>query len=284
MMQSLLFDDQGDVWDAKSCNLADALGASLSANELAKYAVRNLGFIEAADNDGSVSVCLRPAVASPTALGALIYWHDRSVARVLISFLDGEWSHELLASREEAVRRLLVRVRPKTDGREGDFLNTSLPLQDLPLSSPLRAMLQAWSDCAGAYDAERIQPLLEKALNGRFVLVEASGASPSLLIRDVGGGLAQLAEYWLSRAIGLRVEDQPDAAYGRWVSGLYHEVLSTRQPALEAVDAVVRWPEQPRKTYRYRRLVLPFVGDGNSTMLLGASLSDPNIDLRVKRS
>lgn len=282
-MQTVLFDDMGDLWDAKSRGLAEALGASLSADELAKYVVRNLGFIAAAECDGSVSLRLRPAVVSATALSALIYWlHDRPIARVLLSFLDTDWSHELVASRDEAVRRLLARVKTKTEGREGDFLNKSLALHDLTAASPLRAALQAWSDCAGTYDADRINPLLEEALNGRFVLVEASTDSQSLLIKGVGSGLAHLAEYWLSRAIGLRVEDQPDYAYGKWVAGLYHRVLTTGEPFLEDVDAVVRWPQQPRQSYRYRRLVLPFERGRNSTLLLGTSTPNPDINLRAK--
>lgn len=282
-MHTVLFDDIGDVWDARSRRLADALGASLSADELTKYAVRNLGFIAAAESDGSVRLRLRPAVVSPTALGALIYWlHDRSITRVLLSFLDGEWSHELVASRDDAVRRLLARVKTKTEGREGDFLNRSLPLHDLTATSPLRAALQAWSDCAGTFDAERLNPLLEKALGGRFVLVEAAAGSQTLVIKGVGSGLAQLAEYWLSRTIGLRVEDQPDYAYGKWVAGLYHRALRTGEPFLEDVDAVVRWPQQPRQSYRYRRLVLPFERGRNSTLLLGTSTPNPDINLRVK--
>jgi hypothetical protein len=59
-------------------------------------------------------------------------------------------------------------------------------------------------------------------------------------------------------------------------------VLSTGEPNLEDVDAVITWPQQPRISYRYRRLVLPFKGTQDSTLLLGATLVDPNIDLRVK--
>ena len=56
-MQSLLFDDSGEIWDAKSRSLARSLQASLSGDELAKYVVRNLGFIAATESCGSVRIC-----------------------------------------------------------------------------------------------------------------------------------------------------------------------------------------------------------------------------------
>jgi hypothetical protein len=284
-MHTVLFDDMGDVWDAKSRSLAEVLGASLSADELTKYVVRNLGFIAAAENDGSVSLRLRPAVVSGTALGALIYWlHDRPVARVLLSFLEGDWMHELVASRDEAIRRLLTRVAPRTEGREGDFLKQQLPLHVLQANTPLRALLDAWADCRGRYDRERLHSVIQQALNGRFVLFEALPGSSSVYVKEVGKGLGQSGNYWLSRTKGLRVEDQPDYAYGKWVAQVYREVLDTRNPALDNVDAVVNFPQQPRKCYRYRRLVLPFEQVGNSTLVLSATVIDPHISLRVQPS
>ena len=102
------------------------------------------------ENSGSLRLQLRPAIVSQTALGGLLYWmHDRAIERVLISALDEEWSHELVASRDEAVRRLLARVRFSPADREGDFLSRPRPLHQLQRSSPLRAALDAWSASPG---------------------------------------------------------------------------------------------------------------------------------------
>jgi hypothetical protein len=285
MMQTYLFDDKGELWDGKSRRLADALYASLSSDDLLKYVIRNLGFIAVTENSGSLRLQLRPAIVSQTALGGLLYWmHDRAIERVLISALDEEWSHELVASRDEAVRRLLARVRFSPADRDGDFLSRPRPLHQLQRSSPLRAALDAWSATQGRYDPEVIRPSLQKALDDRFVLIDAPSGSRNLLINDVGSGLTRLAEYWLSRARGLRVEDQPDYAYGKWVAQLYQQALSCGEPLLEDVDAVVMWPGQPRQSYCYRRLILPFKRRDGSSVLLGTTLRDPGIDLRIKRN
>ena len=282
-MRTLIFDDAGEIWDAQSPNLAESLQASLSGEALTTYAVRNLGFIAVSETPGSARLRLRPAVVSQTALSAVLYWlHDQqSIDRLLISYLDKEWTHELVRSGKQAARTLLARVRFQATDREGDFLKKPRPLHELQRASPLRPILDIWASSDGRYDRERLQPVIQRAVNGRYVLVESSRNEPTLRIKAVGG-MGNVANYWLSRSIGLRVEDQPDYAYGKWVATPYRQVLSSGEPSLDDVDAVITWPQQPRIGYRYRRLVLPFNGTRDSTLLLGVTLVDASIDLRIK--
>jgi hypothetical protein len=282
-MRSVVFDDRGEMWDARSRGLARDLAASIGGDELVDYTIRNLGFVAVKEMGGSLRISLRPAVVSPIAFSALLYWlHDRVVDRVLVSFLDQDWSHEMLRSRQDAVQKLMARIDLGQGARQGDFLSRELPLESLPQSSPLRGVLDVWSQLAGRFDRERLAPLLARALKGRFVLVEAAPGNPSLVIKDVGSGLTKPAEYWLARSIGNRVEDQPDYDYGKWVAGHYRQVVAAGQPSLSDVDAVINWPQHSRQSFRYRRLVVPFKNTTSSTMLLCASLSDPGIRLRVK--
>ena len=282
-MQCVLFDDRGEAWDAGSTRLAEALQSSIMGEELANYTVRNLGFVAVSEDDRAARIRVRPTVVSPVAFSALLYWlHDSAKDRYVLSFLEDEWSHEVVGARDELVRRLMQRVGGRAPDREGDFLHRQRPLHQLSESSPLRAMLNIWSDCNGKYDLERIHPLLEKALDGRFVLVEAPPGNSNLMIRDIGSGLRKPAGQWLARSIGLRVEDQPDYAYGRWVARSYRNVIDRGQPDLGDVDAVISWPQQSRQSFRYKRLLLPFKREDNSAVLLGATLADPTINLRVK--
>ena len=141
-MRSVIFDDRGELWDARSRRLAYDLNASIGGEELLNYAVRNLGFVAVKEIGGSVRISLRPAVVSPIAFSALLYWlHDRIVDRALISFLDREWSHEMLGSRDDTMRRLMARVDFGRGTRDGDFLQQSLPLESLNQSSPLKGVL-----------------------------------------------------------------------------------------------------------------------------------------------
>jgi hypothetical protein len=284
-MQCVLFDDRGEAWDVGSTRLAEALQSSITGEELANYAVRNLGFVAVSEDDRAARIRLRPAVVSPIALSALLYWlHDHDKDRFVLSSLDGQWSHEVVGARDEVVRKLTQRIGGRAPDREGDFLQQQRPLHQLSQSSPLRAMLDIWSDCNGKYDLERLRPLLEKALEGRFVLVEAAPSASNLFIKEIGSGLRKPAGQWLARSIGLRVEDQPDYAYGKWVARAYRHVIDSGEPDLGDVDAVISWPQQSRQSFRYKRLLLPFRREDNSAVLLGASLADPSIDLRVKAS
>jgi len=282
-MRSVIFDDKGELWDARSRRLALDLHASIGGEEFVDYTVRNLGFVAAKEMGASLRISLRPAVVSPIAFSALLYWlYDRPADRVLVSFCDREWTHEMMRSREEAVRKLMARVDFGEGARDGDFLQESLPLDSLSRSSPLREVLDMWRASDGKFDRERLTPLLERALSGRFVLVQAIADSPSLVIKDIGSGLRRPAQHWLARSIGNRVEDQPDYAYGKWVAGTYRDVLNRREPDLGDVDAVINFPQEARQSFRYRRLLLPFVADGGSEIILCTSLVDPDINLRIK--
>jgi hypothetical protein len=283
VIECQLFDDRGQTWEGGSLRLADALESSIVGDELTNYAVRNLGFIAVSETATMARIRLRPSIVSPVAFSSLVYWlHDRPKDRFVLSFLESEWSHEVLGGRKEVLRKLMQRIDARGNGREGDFLQAPRPLHMLARSSPLRAMLEIWSDSGGKYDRERLHPLLEKALDGRFVVAEAKDGGPDLMIKDVGSGMRGAARLWLSRSIGLRVEDQPDYAYGKWVAGAYRDVLVKGEPDLGDVDAVISFPHEARQSYRYRRLLLPFVADGTSNIVLCTSLLDPDINLRVK--
>jgi hypothetical protein len=282
VIECQLFDDRGQTWEGGSLRLADALESSIVGDELTNYAVRNLGFIAVSETATMARIRMRPSIVSPVAFSSLVYWlHDRPKDRFVLSFLESEWSHEVLGGRKEVLRRLIERIDARGNEREGDFLQVPRPLHQLSASSPLRAMLDIWSGSGGKYDRERLHPLLEKALDGRFVVAESTNGT-DLMIKDVGSGMRGAARHWLSRSIGLRVEDQPDYAYGKWVAGSYRDVLMRREPDLGDVDAVISFPQEARKSYRYRRLLLPFVGGDKSNIVLCTSLLDPDINLRVK--
>jgi len=104
-----------------------------------------------------------------------------------------------------------------------------------------------------------------------------------MLVKEIGTGFDNHAIQWLSRIRGLRVEDQPDYAYGQWIASMYRKASAKTTPTLEDVDAVIRWPHQPRVSYRYQRLMVPFdAGGSDSTLVLGATVLETAIDLRIK--
>jgi hypothetical protein len=282
-MKTFLFDDQGEQWDAASHRLAGELCASISGAELASYAIRNLGYVSVRENKGSLRVCLRPAAVSPITLSALLYWlHDRAVDRILVSYLDGGWMHEMFGSCRDAVSRLLSLCAREENGRSGEFLRRTCDLGELSTSSPLRGLLDIWTDTFGSDDRERLWRITRQALKGRYALLEVPERSSQIVFREVGPGFLSLNDDWRARSSGLRLEDQPDYSYGKWLTSTYHDAALSGRPTLEDVDAIVSKPGGDRRRVRYKRLLLFARQKADALSVLSASVIDDSIDLRVK--
>jgi hypothetical protein len=282
-MQSILFDDRGEVWDGQSHRLAEALQASLTGEALATYVVKNLGFISVAINKGSLRISVRPSVVSPIAFSALLYWLlDRPVQRVLLSILDKGWSHQMFGNREDAVMALLQRCGPAHDDRPGEFLRRRTDPKELPGTSPLRGLLSIWAETFHLEDRERLWGITREALNGRYALFEASERSSSLVFQEIGAGFLSFNDTWLSQARGLRIEDQPDYSYGKWLATAYTDAMRAGAPCLEDVDAIINRPGGGRRRVRYRRLILTGQKKKGPLSVLSASVIDDSIDLRVE--
>ena len=108
-MGLIVFDDKGVAWDAKSPRFAEALDSSIQGEELADYAVRNLGFVAAEAIHASARIRIRPAVMSQGALAALLRWlHDCAHDRILISSYERSWCHRVVRSRRDVLAHLTL--------------------------------------------------------------------------------------------------------------------------------------------------------------------------------
>jgi hypothetical protein len=282
-MQSVVFDDRGEQWDTRSHRLAEALQASLAGEELTDYVVRNLGFATATDNKGSLRIRVRPAVISPIAFSALLYWLlDRPTQRILLSIYDRGWTHEMFGRQQDAVDKLLRSCGPSHDNRPGEFLRRRLDPKALPRSSPLRGLLNIWAETFHLEDRERLWGITREALNGRYALFEASERNSNLVFREIGPGFLSFNDTWLAQARGLRIEDQPDFCYGKWLAATYQDAMKGSEPCLEDVDAIINKPDGGRRRVRYRRLILTGQKRKGPLSVLSASVIDDSIDLRVE--
>ena len=100
-MSLLVFDDKGVQWDATSPQLVEALHSSIVGEDLARYAVMNLGFVAAEANDRSVRIRVRPeSVAQPALAAALDWLFDCAPDRVVVSSFEKTWWHTLVPAGE----------------------------------------------------------------------------------------------------------------------------------------------------------------------------------------
>ena len=125
---------------------------------------------------------------------------------------------------------------------------------------------------------------LQEGAHGRYVLVEPSGPIPSSAHQGDRQRASHNPRNSGCRVIrGLRVEDQPDYAYGKWVASLYREVLPERGPEPRRR----RRGDQVAAVSRARAIAtaadVAVRGEsGRPTLVLGATVLDHAIDLRVK--
>jgi hypothetical protein len=145
-MQNIVFDDSGEMWDAKSYRLVEMLQASLYGEELLNYAVKNLGFVVVNDSKGSLRIRVRPSVVSPMAFSGFLYWLlDRSVERVLLSILDKTgWTHEMFGDKQDAPEPPAAMLPSPTTKIE-----RAIPAQAAPNWITCRPVLYAASPTSG---------------------------------------------------------------------------------------------------------------------------------------
>jgi hypothetical protein len=281
-MPLVLIDDQGKLWDSCSAKVQAALETRLSGQDLADFCVKNLGFVAVKQGDSSLQVWLRPTHVAPVALAAGLFWlAEQKSARIGVScYGDHRWSHEIHPAREMAIQAIVALVNSVHAQRQDAVRSRRQEPVNLPSSSPLRPSLEHWLASLGRLDRGRLESVTSHAADSRYILLYAPSSSSRIIIKEVGQGMPAGAKHWLSRAIGMRFEDQPDTAYGRLCAAAYRQAKDRGQPILDDVDAFVEWPGFGRQRRRYRRLILPFQSTGGDVYLLGTSLEDPRIDLR----
>lgn len=283
-MAQLLIDDQGEIWDGHSRRLREAFDSPYSGGEFSDYAIANMGFVALNVFGSSAQVRLRPSFVGDKTHLALKQWLDKcNYERVVLSWLDETWSSELLRSKDRTIQRVEDMIAESRNAATTSFIARSVVPDELPLHSPVRQILEDWRSLQLPSGQAGLMQLLELAFGDRYIILKPDTELGLLRYDKVGDGLFSNYETWRNCAIGAPVEETPDRAMGRWAAFGYRNVLNSHRPRLEDVDAIVQWPHAGRGRLRYRRMIVPVPDQGGSLSLIGASLRDNAIDLRVRR-
>jgi hypothetical protein len=275
MCETVLIDEVGRAWPAQAQGLRKRLHATATDIDFSDYAIRNLGFVEiVGSEEASCRVRLRPETVGEAALGATLQLlSDIGAERVIVSHHGAEWRHDFYRSGREARDAITRLVLSALTGHAGCYRRVPVSPDELPSGNPLPEMIDLWRARSGVLDRGELEEIVRTRLADRFVLVRWSRDGDGLVLEKVGSGLPEIARVWLERAIGYRVEDQPDCLYGRWVAEAYRDARLGDRPLLETIVANIRWPRSGRRTHSYWRLILPFrsAPDAPVDMLLGAT-------------
>ena len=276
-MQTIILDDHGRAWDARSPALRGFLHCSLPDFDFLTYLIENLGFVAVTKiAPNAARIRFRPETVSQTSIAAALYFlADMEVERTVISHPD-QFVEKLVPSLAQTIAYIAEQIAASHQQPSSAFTSRELPLEMLAnTDEALSSLFAQWIDLKQVYDSATLADALPESLRKRFMLVEP--VDGRLTITDVGSGFDFFDETWRKNARGLPIEEQPDYDYGRWVQGIYRRVQETRLPRLDEVDATIRRPHMNDMIHRcYRRLILPFTCKGNGrACLLGASVVDP---------
>ncbi len=275
-MQTIILDDHGRAWDARSPALRSLLHCSLPDFDFPTYLIKNLGFVAVTKiAPDAARIRFRPETASETSIAAALYCvADMGIERTIISHPD-QFAERLFPSLAQTIAYIAEKIAASHQQPCSAFTSRERPVDILAnTDGTLSSLFAQWTDSKQIYNSATLADVLPESLRARFMLVEP--VNGRLTITDVGSGFEIFGETWQENARGLPMEEQPDYDYGRWVQGIYRRVMETRLPRLDEVDATVRRPHRnDRVHFRYRRLILPFTCKGHGgTCLLGASVVD----------
>ena len=136
---------------------------------------------------------------------------------------------------------------------------------DLLLSSAalIPRAYKAWNQNRGRIDAVLLSKLQQSGALDRTIILGLTEPKTNLTFRFIGLGFTQtLGPSWQCNSLGRDHDDNPsetDLVYSRWCEEAYWQVLETKEPRLQAIDAVAQYYDSGRKRRRvqYERLLLP---------------------------
>lgn len=275
-MQTIVLDDHGRAWDARSPALRSVLHCSLPDFDFLSYLIGNLGFVAVTRiAPDAARIQFRPETASQTSVAAALYFlADMGIERTVIAHPD-QFVEKMFPSLAQTIAYIAERVVTNHRPLSSVLTSTERSLDLLANSrEALSSLFEQWIDSQRAYDSTTLASVLPESLRARFILVEP--VNDRLTITDVGTGFEIFGETWQEHARGLPIEETPDYDYGRWVQSIYRHVAETWQPRLDEVDATIRRPHRNDRIHlRYRRLIVPFTCKKHGgACFLGASVID----------
>jgi len=281
-----LIDDLGTVWNGGSPRLRNAFGSPASHDEFSTYVVKNMGFIAIHAYGRSCEIRYRPQLVTGAGFRALREWIDgRTFDRIVTAQFDTDWKYGMFPSKQAALAKIDATLLAIKTSRPDDRLTRPLSKQDLPHATPLHQALHSlidnWPMLCQSVHREGLWNIIHQSLQGRYHVIDAHSGMRDLVFREIGSGFVSYTDEWMSRAIGQSIEQQEDAAYGRWVANVYREALRHGKPMICDVDVITSTRKLGRTRLRYKRVLLPARSAGGGTWLLNSSIIDTSIDLRA---
>jgi hypothetical protein len=263
-------------WLADGPALAAAIGCTDADFNVAAFAVRNLGYIrfEAIENI-LLEIQFHPIHVTRRAIAAA---QERIAAAppgiFRLRHLEEEWQTDLLMSPRQAALRLeeLCR-RAATPLPHERFIAHDLGPDRLLLDGTEgnpRPLLQKWRTSFHRFDETVIPFAVKRGIASTTMLIGLKRGVPDPVFQYIGDAFWGFGRDFHLRAIGEKVQHQPDPSYGEWVVQFYREAAASWLPRYDYVEASIENSERGR-LYRYERLILPWSTPSGDAVLTVSS-------------
>lgn len=251
-----MVDDEGRLWFWGDPRLNKYLQCSLEPNVLWSFCIRNLGFIELQHRASWMRVRLDPTTVSSTAVTAVLYWiFDHPVQKAVISAWNGGWTDKIVGGPQDLIS-FLLKIESVSAVPQGTWFDRRR-VEPVTLRSddPLRVLFCAWRSNELGTDHD-IAELCNRLFSGTFTVVNRTPDYNHVITKQ-GQGYRIYNRGYMKSAVGTRIEDDPNAQYGRWVAQGLRDATGHQRPIIEDVNATLVGPDGRRRV-SYRRILVPF--------------------------
>lgn len=294
-MPRYLIDSQGRVWDPFDDRLLVKLGDPDPDYDLISYAVRNLGFIDVVVGSGAgalTTVRMRELAVTGTALLAVL----ELIARIAVGPVSVISGHERWIERrfDDAAGAVnWLSKGPNAEVLVTGFSDIAVVPQNLERLSNRRLnaieqsddrlalLFKKWRIASGKFSYDTTQFLVNFGLLDRTALARP-GDGTTLVWHHLGSKLNVYErddKGWHVTLVGRPVDQQSDSNYGAFTQATFKRALSSREPRLDHIDAVIRNQRGCHRT-RYDRLILPWeTADGDKIISTLSYKTDKDMDM-----
>jgi hypothetical protein len=249
-------DDEGRLWLWGDPRLSRYLQSSLDPSVLWPFCIRHLGFIELQHRANWMRVRLDPTTVSSTAVTAVLYWiFDNPAQKAVISSWNGGWADKIVGGPQELINFLLKIDAVSAEPQGTWFDRRRVEPITLRANDPLRALFATWRSTALGSDDD-VAELCNRLFRGTFTIVNRTSDFHHVITKQ-GQGYRIYNQGYMKSAVGTRIEDDPNAQYGRWVAQGLRDAIGHQRPIIEDVNATLVGPDGRRRV-SYRRILVPF--------------------------
>jgi len=238
-------------------------GAGIQHPGFPNFSLRNLGFIavRGGGNNGQINCCPgRTGHPAFNTLGRILERHQPRM--VALKWYDGVWHDEIHRGWENALKRLMALMLTKSADSASPFFSETIGISDAQALPSLSDLFGFWKDRSGQISIAQHEQELNQIGSAKFCVINRKTGSPHLIVEHYGRGMNLYQRPgWRERLTGGRLDEQPDLAFGRWISDSFRDAIIVNEPSAVKVDVTTYDPAAKQRVRKiYTRLALPIEG------------------------